>query len=357
LVIIVQEALSCCSAVWCLAILVTPGRLPETERGRMQLTGELSKVSLPNLIQLVRNGELTGKIAFLNGARTATVYFDRGSIIHAESDGGIGQDALMELFLWMNGSFSFMEDPLANVSRTINPFLPEEATERLLREGMAYVDQKKYLDQLRISGQTILKPTEQARGASKDLLAITAPLLERLDGRMTLAQALADSTMTRRQYVQSVFACLVEGLVVVVEAAVQPNQEQISLPPWVIARLRQDNVNISQSIIDLVIWVDRVKCWMYQVDSDFGRIISELAKTEETFDSDEDFFKELSQDGADYQGPFFGESMPGGSLSTDSVASDASTDTFTSDTSTQIAQPTTQHDQVPASPKPPSIEF
>src|SRR5947209_1199990 len=108
----------------------------------MQLTGELSKVSLPNLIQLVRNGELTGKIAFLNGARTATLYFDLGSIIDAEADGIFGKDALMELFLWMNGSFSFMEDPLVNVSRTLNPFLPEESTDRLLREGMAYVDQK-----------------------------------------------------------------------------------------------------------------------------------------------------------------------------------------------------------------------
>lgn len=291
----------------------------------MQLTGELSKVSLPNLIQLVRNGELTGKIAFLNGARTATVYFDRGSIIHVESDGLAGKDALMELFLWASGSFSFMEDPLVNVSRTLNPFLPEESTDRLLREGMAYLEQKKYLDQLRISGQTILKPTEQARRASQPLLAIAMPILERIDGQRTLAEALASSTMSRREYVQSVFACLAEGLAVVVEAAVQPNQEQITLPEWVIARLKQDNVNISQAIVDMVIWVDRVKCWMYQVDSDFGRIISELAKGEGAIDSDEDFFRELGQDSAEYQGPFFGESMPGGVASPEAPSHDVNT--------------------------------
>ncbi len=302
----------------------------------MQLTGELSKVSLPNLIQLVRNGELTGKIAFLNGARTATVYFDRGSIIHAEADGVLGKDAFMELFLWMNGSFSFMEDPLNNVSRTINPFLPEESTDRLLREGMAFVDQKKYLDQLRISGQSILKTTEQARRASKALLAIALPILERIDGQRTLAEALVHSTMSRREYVQAVYACLAEGLAVVVEAPVQPNQEQISLPPWVVARLTQDNANISQAIVDMVIWVDRVKCWMYQVDSDFGRIISELAKSEGSIDSDEDFFRELGQDSADYQGPFFGESMPGGVTATESPS--------TPDTSQMSA-------------KPPSVEF
>lgn len=312
----------------------------------MQLTGELSKVSLPNLIQLVRNGELTGKIAFLNGARTATVYFDRGSIIHAEADGILGKDALMELFLWLNGSFSFMEDPLNNVSRTINPFLPDESTDRLLREGMAYVDQKKYLDQLRISGQTILKTTEQARRASKALLAIAEPILDRIDGQRSIAEALANSPMSRREYVQAVYACLSEGLAVVVEAALQSNQEQISLPPWVIARLTQDNANISQAIVDMVIWVDRVKCWMYQVDSDFGRIISELAKSEGSIDSDEDFFKELGQESADYQGPFFGESMPGGSAAAESPAHDVNS---------QIAQSSQQLDQLSA--KPPSVEF
>ncbi len=319
----------------------------------MQLTGELSKVSLPNLIQLVRNGELTGKIAFLNGAKTATVYVDRGSIIHVEADGSLGKDALMELFLWMSGSFAFMEDPLVNVSRTLNPFLPEESTDRLLREGMAYLDQKKYLDQLRISGQTILKPTEQARRATKALLAIATPVLERIDGRVTLAEALADSTLTRREYVQSVFACLAEGLVVVVEAAVQPNQEQISLPPWVIARLRQDNTNISQAIVDMVIWVDRVKCWMYQVDSDFGRIIGELAKGTDAIDSDEDFFKELGQDTANYQGPFFGESMPG--TSNNGADDGAQDNEQVTQAPHQNASPTL--DGVPALPKPPSVEF
>lgn len=291
----------------------------------MQLTGELSKVSLPNLIQLVRNGELTGKIAFLNGARTATLYFDRGSLIHSEADGISGKDALMELFLWAGGSFSFMEDPLVNVSRTLNPFLPDESTDRLLREGMAYVEQKKYLDQLRISGQTILKMTDQARRASKQLLAIAAPVLERIDGQRTLAEALANLPISRREYVQAVYACLAEGLAVVVEAVQQPNQEQITLPAWVVARLKQDNVNISQAIVDMVIWVDRVKCWMYQVDSDFGRIIAELAKGEGSIDSDEDFFRELGQDASDYQGPFFGESMPGGVGTADVAAPDVST--------------------------------
>ena len=194
---------------------------------------------------------------------------------------------------------------------------------------------------MRVSGQTILKPTEHAHRANKALLAIAAPILQRIDGKITLSEALAGVRLTRREYVQSTFACLAEGLAVVVEAAVPPNQEEISLPPWVIARLRQDNANISQAIVDLVIWVDRVKCWMYQVDVDFGRIISELAKSE-NIDSDEDFFKELGQYSGHYQGPFFGESMP---------------ITTSEDTGGQLGQAPQAVEQVPTSPKPPSVEF
>lgn len=309
----------------------------------MQLTGELSKVSLPNLIQLVRNGELTGKVSFLNGAKTAIIYFDRGAVIHVESEGHVGKDALMELFLWVNGSFSFVEDPLANVTRTVNPFLPEESVERLLRDGIAYVEQKKFLDQLRISGQTILRPTDQIQRASKNLLMIASPILEKINGQISLSEALSNSTLSRREYVQAAFACISEGLAVVVEAPLPATQKQIDLPPWVIARLQQDNADISQAIVDLVIWVDRVKCWMYQADVDFGRIVTELAKADQ-FDADEDFFRDLGQDHPDFQGPFFGESMPGGA---------------TPEPSPHAAQQAGQsvEPKIVAAPKPPSVEF
>jgi hypothetical protein len=348
----------------------------------MQLTGELSKVSLANLIQLVRNGELTGKIALSQGTRTAAIFVDRGAIIHVEADTAQGLDALMELFLWVNGSFSFAEEPLGLIKRTINPFLPDQATDRLLREGLAFQEQKKYLDQLRIGGQTILKPTDIAKYAAPPLLELVQPVLERIDGRKTIAEALADAKISRLRYVQAVCACLMEGLAVVVEAPIKADDEKIVLPPWVIARLKQDKPDISQAIVDLVIWVDRVKCWMFQADADFGRIVNKLARSTEPIESDEDFFNQLGQDAGDFQGPFFGESMPGGivpSAETEAAAenakataanaksaaenakSAADTTSSVSENDKSPPQPTKPHatpvDQIKSSPKPPSIEF
>jgi hypothetical protein len=53
-------------------------------------------------------------------------------------------------------------------------------------------------------------------------------------------------------------------------------ENQVSLPDWVVARLKQDNVDLSHAIVDMVIWVDRVKCWMYQADSDLDKALGEI---------------------------------------------------------------------------------
>ena len=51
---------------------------------------------------------------------------------------------------------------------------------------------------------------------------------------------------------------------------------QINLPNWVIERLKQDNADVSQAVVDMVIWVDRVKCWMYQADAELAHIIEDV---------------------------------------------------------------------------------
>lgn len=231
----------------------------------MQLAGELSKISLPSLIQLVRNGGLTGEISLSQGANNAKIYVEQGRIVHVESDLGKGKEIFLELFLWLTGTFSFVESKLVDVPRT---FPKDEPIDRLLREGIAYLEEKKYLDQLRITGQTVLKPSEAGKAAGN------VPLLDRLDGTKTLSEALADAKLSRRAYVKAVYMLLSEGLVVVAEPVVRG--DQVDLPGWVVSRLKQDNPNLSQAILDMVIWVDRIKCWLYQADADLERVIEDL---------------------------------------------------------------------------------
>jgi hypothetical protein len=243
----------------------------------MQLTGELSKVSLPNLLQLVRNGELTGKFSLLQAAKTATVVVEKGSIVHAEADALHGKEALFELFLWTNGSFSFIEiEPAAVHEHSINPAKYDETTDKLLKEGQLYAEQKRFLDQLRITGQTVLSPAKDARSGKLPQSALL--LLGEIDGMQPLTAILSRLALSRKEQIQSLASLLTEGFCVVVEAQEPESMEQTSLPDWVVARLRQDNPDISQAIVDMVVWVDRVKCWMFQADSDFEKIKNMLEK-------------------------------------------------------------------------------
>jgi hypothetical protein len=257
----------------------------------MQLNGDLSKVSLTNLLQLVRNGEV---------------------------DGFTGREALFEIFLWVNGSFSFVEGEIGAIARSLDAKNPEDTFERLMREGINYLDQKKYLEQLRITGDTILMGTDRIKelvAAAKTNARIAAaltmvePVVERLDGLKSLSVALADLPYSRRAYVQAVSILLAEGLAVVVEKPVSLESKAIDLPDWVIARLQQDSVDLTQAIVDMVIWVDRVKCWMYQADSDFGKMLDKLSDASGLPPADDDFFADLDRS-TEFQGTLFGESAP-----------------------------------------------
>jgi Domain of unknown function (DUF4388) len=268
----------------------------------MQLNGDLAKVSLNNLLQLVRNGELTGKITLLQGAKTASIFVERGNVVHVEADNIKGREALFELFLWVSGSFSFVEGEFGGITRTLNPASPEDSLERLLREGMNYLEQKKILEQMRIGSDTILATTDRVEElilASANnprlaaALAMVQPIVMRLDGRSPLAEVIADLNYSRRAYVQAMAIVMAEGLATVVEPATADEQQPIHLPSWVHARLQQDNPNLTQAIIDMVIWVDRVKCWMYQADSDFAQILTNISGSVSAGADDGEFTLEL----------------------------------------------------------------
>ena len=229
----------------------------------MQLAGELAKISLPSLIQLLRNGELTGKVCLTQGANTAFIFVERGRVIHVESDADQGRAALLDLFLWVNGTFSFVE---AEVDSIPHSFSADEPVEKVIREGLVYLEKKKHLDQLRIGSRTVLKRTEKKGNAD--------PICNRIDGVTGLGEIAAELNLRKHDYIESVYDLLHQGLAVVVEAPAK--EDQVQLPAWVVSRLKQDNPDLTQAIVQMVIWVDRVKCWMYQADADMEKIIGEL---------------------------------------------------------------------------------
>lgn len=269
----------------------------------MQLSGELAKVNLANLLQLVKTGGLTGKLTFSQGARTASVFVNNGEPIHAELEGEEGAEALMELFLWTSGTFSFNEEPIDGIFWTIDDEDPDQSFERLLKDGIAYQEAKHYLDVFEITPRSILKPTGTAVSFAKQVLAM--PGLERLDGKLTIAEALSGLDLTKREYVKTVSSWLLDGLADIAEPVLLEEMNGVDLPAWVVSRLKQDNPDISQAIVDMVIWVDRVKCWMFQVDVDFYKLRKRIERsTGGTGDLDDfDDGTDMDEDGDSLFGP------------------------------------------------------
>jgi hypothetical protein len=240
----------------------------------MQLSGELSKVSFANLLQLVRSGGLTGRINLSQGARVATINIEGGSPVHVEMEGTTGKEALYELFLWQSGSFAFTESEINHSARSISFAPPDESFDKLIKEGLSYADDKYYLDSLGVTHNTVLR--SQAATGNYAATIMVNPGLERLDGVRTLADALSSMNWSRREFVHTVAAWISEGLADLAVPVYTSRDNQVSLPDWVVARLRQDNTDLSRAVVDMVIWVDRVKCWMYQADADMDKMVQEI---------------------------------------------------------------------------------
>jgi hypothetical protein len=256
----------------------------------MQLSGDLTKVSFPNLLQLVRTGALTGIIAFNHDMNSATIMVENGYPCHAEAEGQQGLEALLELFLWNAGTFAFNEEDANYVSVCTDFELTKCTLEYILKEGMHYVESKKFLADIGVSMHSILKPIAKTK-------KIHPPEMSLLDGKKTLQEALDPLNLSKSMFVTTVADWIMDELAEPVslgankaeavnpaDASLAQHQglgetrdiESIRLPPWVVARLRQENSNISKAIENMVVWTDRAKIWLYQLEGDFGKIRSVL---------------------------------------------------------------------------------
>jgi len=242
----------------------------------MQLTGDLQKVSLPNLVQLVRNGGLTGKIALSCGAQQGLICFENGSIVHAEQELNQGRETLMELFLWNNGTFSFIEsDTSTTKRRSLDPKNPNESIEAILRDGIAYAEQQEFLEQMNVDGYTIFAPISGTEKLIEGYDDIVKMVHRSLDGQKPLIQALSVASTPRRLIVAAIYRLVIDRMIAVREGVEDQKGDNLNLPDWVIERLKQDNPDVAKAIVNMVIWADRVKCWLYQADSDFNQMLVE----------------------------------------------------------------------------------
>ena len=84
----------------------------------MELRGNLKDFSLPDIIQLVGFGRKTGVLRVGCAEGDAALFFDEGSVVHAEHNGTRGVEAVYALFHVAEGEFQFQKE-IASPDRTI----------------------------------------------------------------------------------------------------------------------------------------------------------------------------------------------------------------------------------------------
>lgn len=73
------------------------------------IQGSMREAPLPDIIQLVSQGGKSGCFHVQQDAAKARIYLKDGRIIHAVTNHGEGFEALMEVALWLDGSYRFEE--------------------------------------------------------------------------------------------------------------------------------------------------------------------------------------------------------------------------------------------------------
>lgn len=100
-------------------------------------SGAVSAATLPDLMQLFFMSNSTGALRVWNGEEHATLYFDRGSLIHAEAGRLQGREAVFEIISWEAGEFS-MDLNAEPPARTV-----DEGTTGLMLEALRRLDEQR----------------------------------------------------------------------------------------------------------------------------------------------------------------------------------------------------------------------
>jgi hypothetical protein len=133
--------------------------MPRKEHG---FTGQLDNFALLDIIQMGCLAQRDGRLIIRSGRQHAEVILSRGKIIHAATNGQVGEDALLEILSWEKGEFQF--GPAGNDIQS-NPTI-QGGWEQVLMDAV------RKRDELKSAGlnEPITRPLPNDRSSADGLL-------------------------------------------------------------------------------------------------------------------------------------------------------------------------------------------
>lgn len=197
------------------------------------LEGSLTETSLPELLQSIMVGALTGRLEVQRSdSETASVNFVDGAPIHCSVSGTINDpdERIIELMAWTEGKYFFRPDaPGGARHNTTNRKL-----ELLLIEGTVYSEQNQELDKLGVSLSSVPKRVhaaltedqfeEFARSGTGYDLDRQKRFYVMIDNESSLEELLDADPLPRSIWVQIVYSLISSGLVKVFRQQTEEEQ-------------------------------------------------------------------------------------------------------------------------------------
>jgi len=171
--------------------------------------GDLSWSPLPTLLQEIAQKRLTGLLEILGSGGRGAVYLAEGQPYDARVTDSKGDSALLEMFLWLSGTFSF-QPGVASEERTL-----KNSLEMTTMEGMTLVDQKKRLEAAGISMTAVLARADGIANESHLQLMLSRgarlpwerqkDLFDHISDEVSLCDLLRDFPMAEREWVPIIY--------------------------------------------------------------------------------------------------------------------------------------------------------
>lgn len=181
------------------------------------LEGDLRNLQVPNLLQTISMGKLTGRLQIQSRNDTAQVFFNDGAAVHCRLKGAEGEPAIVQLIGWEEGKFCFFPEPK---TETITV---KRRLDSLIMEGAQFIDQFKSLNGKGLSFDAVVTRVHEsiteeefekllAAGTGIDI-ASQKKFYVAIDNRSTLFEILRSQQLSQIQWVPILFNLVNCGLI------------------------------------------------------------------------------------------------------------------------------------------------
>lgn len=188
---------------------------------RSAITGNLTEISLPDLLQMLEGCRKTGVLVLKNGSDFGSIYFSDGRAIDARYKRWDGEGAFYRLLKWVEGNFRF--SPQLEIDRPENI---RDTVQGMLMEAMKRMDEQEKLMPSLPPGDLVLH-LRPFNSKTINLNPAYPRLMALFDGQRTVASCVEELEMDT-EALELIVSLYGRGLLCTAEQLTRPLPE---LPP------------------------------------------------------------------------------------------------------------------------------